>query len=159
MEGVPRLMSKKVAAQVTEMVLPLAEELHLELVDVEYVKEAGRYYLRVFIDKPGGVTLDDCQALSEKLDVLLDEKDPIPNSYVLEVSSPGIERPLKKAGDFQRFAGRLARIKTYAPIAGRRQFTGRLIGASDEEVKLAIDGQEVAIALERIASARLVAEF
>ncbi|MEW5899740.1 MAG: ribosome maturation factor RimP, partial [Bacillota bacterium] len=67
--------------------------------------------------------------------------------------------PLKKAGDFQRFAGRLARIKTYAPIAGRRQFTGRLIGASDEEVKLAIDGQEVAIALDRIASARLVAEF
>ncbi len=152
-------MSKKVASVVTDLALPLAEQLNLELVDVEYTKEAGRYYLRVFIDKPGGVTLDDCQALSERLDVLLDEKDPIPNAYVLEVSSPGIERPLKKAQDFRRFAGRLARIKTFAPIEGRKQFIGRLLGASDQEVRLQIDDQVVAIALERIASARLVAEF
>lgn len=152
-------MRKKVTEQVAELALPLAGQLNLELVDVEYTKEAGRYYLRVFIDKPGGVTLDDCQALSEKLDALLDEADPIPNPYVLEVSSPGIERPLKKVSDFQRFTGRLARIKTYAPVEGRKQFTGRLLTASDKEVKLAIDGREVAIALEGIASARLVAEF
>lgn len=152
-------MSKKVTEQVAELALPLAEELHLELVDVEYTREAGRYYLRVFIDKPGGVNLDDCQALSEKLGVLLDEEDPIPHAYVLEVSSPGIERPLKKAGDFARFSGRLARIKTFAPIAGRRQFTGRLLAVAGEEVKLAVDGQEVAVPLEKIASARLVAEF
>lgn len=152
-------MSKKVASIVTDLALPLVEQLNLELVDVEYTKEAGRYYLRVFIDKPGGVTLDDCQALSERLDVLLDEKDPIPNAYLLEVSSPGIERPLKKAQDFRRFAGRLARIKTFAPIEGRKQFIGRLLGASDQEVRLQIDDRVVAIALERIASARLVAEF
>jgi len=152
-------MSKKVTEQVAELARPLAAELRLELVDVAYTKEAGRYYLRVFIDKPGGVGLRDCQALSEKLDGLLDEKDPIPHAYVLEVSSPGIERPLKKAGDFARFAGRLARVKTYAPIAGRRQFTGRLLAVAGEEIKLAVDGQELAIPLEKIASARLVAEF
>lgn len=152
-------MSKKVAARVAEMALPLTEELNLELVDVEYTKEAGRYYLRVFIDKPGGVTLDDCQALSEKLDVLLDVADPIPNSYFLEVSSPGIERPLKKAGDFVRFAGREARVKTFAPVEGRRQFKGRILGAAGEEVQLEVEGRTVALRLDNISSARLVYDF
>lgn len=152
-------MSKKVAARVAEMALPLTEELNLELVDVEYTKEAGRYYLRVFIDKPGGVTLDDCQALSEKLDVLLDAADPIPNSYFLEVSSPGIERPLKKAGDFVRFAGREARVKTFAPVEGRRQFKGRILGAAGEEVQLEVEGRTVALRLDNISSARLVYDF
>ena len=152
-------MSKKVAARVAEMVLPLTGELNLELVDVEYTKEAGRYYLRVFIDKPGGVTLDDCQALSERLDVLLDAADPIPNPYFLEVSSPGIERPLKKAGDFVRFAGREARVKTFAPVGGRRQFKGRILGAAGEEVQLEVEGRTVTLRLDNISSARLAYDF
>ncbi|MGQ9825060.1 MAG: ribosome maturation factor RimP [Desulfotomaculales bacterium] len=152
-------MSRKVAAQVTELALPLAAELNLELVEVEYTKEAGRYYLRVFIDKPGGVTLDDCQALSERLGVLLDEADPIPNPYFLEVSSPGIERPLKKAGDFERFAGREARVKTFAPVEGRRQFKGRLLGANEEEVRMEVAGRVVVLPLKNISSARLAHDF
>ena len=152
-------MSKKMLAQVRDLAASLAGQLNLELVDLEYIKEAGCYYLRVFIDRPGGVTLDDCQALSEKLDVLLDEVDPIPNPYILEVSSPGDKRPLKKESDFRRFIGRLVRIKTFAPLEGRKQFTGRLLAASDQEVRLAVDHQEIAIALERIAFARLAGEF
>lgn len=153
-------MSKpKVTAQVEEMTKPIVESLQLELVEVEYVKEGANWYLRVYIDKPGGVDLDDCQAVSEQLDKLLDEKDPIPSSYILEVSSPGIERPLKKTADYERFAGNLINIKTFAPIDGKKSINGRLIGLEGNEVILEIDGQQLNVPLERIASARLAIEF
>ncbi len=150
----------KVVAAVEELATPLVTGLGLELVDVEYVREGGRWYLRIFIDKPGGVTLDDCQAVSESLDPLLDEMDPIPHSYHLEVSSPGIERPLKKPADFERFSGRRVQVTTFTPQDGQKKFTGRLEGLRNEMVVLTLDdGRERYIPLPQVASARLKASW
>ncbi|KJS16859.1 MAG: ribosome maturation factor RimP [Peptococcaceae bacterium BRH_c4b] len=148
-----------VAATVESMVAPLVDSMGLELVDVEFVKEASSHYLRVFIDKPGGVTLDDCQAVSGKLDVLLDEKDPIPYYYMLEVSSPGIERPLKKLKDFERFRGHMVNITTYVPIEGNKKFTGLLADAGSQGVTLEVNGSGLMIPMEQVASAKLAVEF
>ena len=148
-----------VAEAVESMAAPLVGGMGLELVSVEFVKEASRYYLRVFIDKPGGVTLDDCQALSGKLDMLLDEKDLIPYSYVLEVSSPGIERPLKKLKDFERFLGHVVNIATYAPIDGKKKFTGLLAEAGSQGISLEVNGSMVPIPMEQVASAKLAVQF
>ncbi|MBM7854435.1 ribosome maturation factor RimP [Desulfohalotomaculum tongense] len=149
----------KIAVQVEEFATPIVEAMDMELVEVEYVKEGVQWYLRVYIDKPGGVDLDDCQAVSEKLDKILDEKDPIPNSYILEVSSPGIERPLKKDADFERFSGRLISVNTYAPVNGKKNFTGKLLGLSQSGVKVEVDGEQVDIPKDKIASAKLAVEF
>ena len=149
--------------RILEVCTRLAEDVGArqgaEVVDVEYVKERGEYYLRIFIDKPGGVGLDDCQAFSEEIGELLDEVDPIPGSYSLEISSPGIERPLKKERDFIRFAGRLAAIKTYAPLDGRKNWKGTLQGLQDDHVLIEVDGRQVTIPIASIAKAHLVAEF
>jgi len=153
------LAREKVLELVKRVTLPVVQEAGLELVDVEYAKEGGRYYLRIFIDKPGGVRIEDCQHVSEKIDRLLDELDPIPQSYFLEVSSPGIDRPLKKAGDYIRFAGRLARVKTFSPVEGRRKFTGRIVGMHGEDVVMQVEGKEMSIPFKQIASARLEVEF
>lgn len=148
---------------IEQKVWPLAErisdELSLEVVDVEFVKEAGRYFLRIYIDKPEGVDLDDCQAFSERIGVLLDEEDPIPQAYYLEVSSPGVERPLKKPADFERFAGREAQIKTFAAIDGQKQFKGKLLGIRDGQVVLDDGKKEHQIPLEQIAKAHLTFDF
>lgn len=149
---------KKVTAAITEIALPPAEKLGLELVDVEYTVEHGRWYLRVFIDKEGGVTLDDCQALSEKLDVLLDRVNPIPHAYVLEVSSPGIERHLKTVADFQRFRGHLVKVTTFAPQNEKKQLVGRLIDVSEQTVVLRIGNDTIPVSMRQVASARLVAD-
>lgn len=154
------MVKNKVVATVEELATPLVTGLGLELVGVEYVKEGGRWYLRIFIDKPGGVTLDDCQAVSESLDPLLDEADPIPHSYHLEVSSPGIERPLKKPADFERFSGHRVQLTTFTPQDGQRKFTGRLEGLEDQMVVLTLDdGQERRIPFSEVATARLKASW
>jgi len=149
--------------RIVEVSTRLAEEVGqrqgVEVVDVEYVKERGEYYLRVFIDKPGGVGLDDCEAFSEAIGELLDEVDPIPGSYSLEISSPGIERPLKKERDFQRFAGRLVAIRTYAPLDGRKNWKGVLHGLREGHVVIEVEGQAVTIPFASIAKAHLVAEW
>lgn len=153
-------MSKtNVASQIEVLIRPVIEEINLELVDVEFVKEGAQWYLRVYIDKPEGVGLDDCQAVSEKIDIILDEKDPISQSYILEVSSPGIERPLKKADDYLRFAGRLISVNTYAPLNGSKNITGQLIGLEDSKVVIVVDGEQISIPIDKIASAKLVVEF
>ncbi|GAV24541.1 ribosome maturation factor [Carboxydothermus islandicus] len=148
---------------IEQKVWPLAErvggELNLEVVDVEFVKEAGRYFLRIYIDKDEGVDLDDCQNFSERIGVILDEEDPIPQSYYLEVSSPGIERPLKKLADFEKFAGREAQIKTFAAIEGQKQFKGKLLGVRDGQVVIDAGNGEVQIPLEQIAKANLTFDF
>src|SRR5690606_31617296 len=110
-------------------------------------------------DKPGGITIDDCQAVSLVLDKKLDEEDPIRGSYSLEVSSPGLERPLKKAKDFQRFAGRLAEIRTYSGVYGRKKFKGILQGLRDNQVLLEFEGEVIEIPLDLIAKANLALEF
>jgi len=152
-------MGKKTEELIAEVAEPLVEERELELVDVEYKKEGENWILRVFIDKEGGVSLDDCQAISRSLSDTLDANDPIENSYLLEVSSPGIDRPLKTERDFKRFTGKLIDVSTYAPINGEKKLTGELLGLEDDEVKIKIDDQEVIIPRDKIAQTRLAIEF
>lgn len=149
----------RVADLVGELVAGPAEQLGLEVVDVDYVKEGAHWFLRIFIDKPGGVTLDDCQAFSRLIDPMLDEADPVPHAYHLQVSSPGLDRPLKKEADFHRFAGRLVKISTFGQLAGSKKFTGRLLGMEGQEVLLETEGGVVRLPWQQIASTRLVPEF
>ncbi|HBE84253.1 MAG TPA: ribosome maturation factor RimP, partial [Lachnoclostridium sp.] len=114
-------------AKTESFLLPLMEENNFELVDVEYVKEAGNWYLRAYIDKEGGITVDDCETISRRLGDWLDEKDFIADSYILEVSSPGLGRPLKKDKDFNRSIGEDVDIKLYKPLNKQKDFTGTLI--------------------------------
>ncbi|MHB8172291.1 MAG: ribosome maturation factor RimP [Thermincolia bacterium] len=153
-------MSKKnVEALLEEMVLPIITELNLELVDVEFVKEGAEWYLRVFIDKPGGVEIDDCQTVSGKLSNLMDEKDPIPQAYFLEVSSPGLDRPLKKDKDFTRYQGRLVRVTTFALLDGQKAFVGNLGGLRENQVVITREGQEYSIPRDKVAMVKLEIEF
>ena len=111
-----------------ELIAPIIEEHSFELVDLEYVKEGSDWYLRAYIDKPGGVNIDDCEAVSRAFSDRLDEKDFIRDAYILEVSSPGLGRPLKKDKDFQRNIGRIIEFKTYKAVNGQKEFTGILKG-------------------------------
>ena len=151
-------MSKQ---QVENDVMTIAEELlkdqsEIELVDVEYVKERD-WYLRVFIDKAGGIEIDDCQALSERLEKVLDEKDIIRDSYILEVSSPGLDRQLKKPRDFVREQGKKVDVTLYAPVDGTKEFTGVLEGYDEDAKTVTIDGR--AWPLEKISVIRLHIDF
>lgn len=127
------MQAKEVEALITALVEPLLAETAMSLVDVEYVREKD-WYLRIFIDKPGGVEIDDCQMVSEQLTALLDEKDPIPDKYFLEVSSPGIDRPLKKDKDFEAAYGTKVDIMFFAPWEGLKNLTGVLETHDDEAV-------------------------
>lgn len=153
----------KVTELVEEMVAPILEELHLELVDVEYVKEGPNWFLRVSIDKETGVDIDECAAVSEKLSEKLDEVDPITENYFLEVSSPGAERPLKKDKDFKRAIGKNVFIKTYEPIDNEKAFEGMLTsfdGTSlSVEIKIKTRKKIVVIPYEKVAKARLAVTF
>ncbi len=153
-------MSKtKIVELVEEIITPCVQESGLELVDVEFVREGGSWYLRIYIDKPGGIDLEDCGQLSQKIDRLLDEKDPILQSYHLEVSSPGIERPLKKLSDYERFTGELAVITTFVPFDGKKKITGRIMAAHGDDIVIDSDGKELSIPFRQVASARLKVEF
>ena len=150
-------------ARVEELVLDLAEPIvetkGLELVDVEYNKEGDNWILRVFIDKEGGIDLEDCEQVSEELSTHLDVEDPIDHSYLLEVSSPGLDRPLRTDEDFARFAGELVEVSTYAPVDGQKEFVGELAGLEDGNVKLLIDEEEVLIPRNKVAQTKLTVEF
>ena len=123
-------MSKKedYEKRVEAYLLPVMEENGFELVDVEYVKEAGTWYLRAYIDKPGGFTVDDCEMVSRRLGDWLDQEDFIDESYILEVSSPGLGRPLKKEKDFKRSMGEQVEVRLYRALDGQKDFTGILSG-------------------------------
>ncbi|WP_066635284.1 ribosome maturation factor RimP [Desulfolucanica intricata] len=153
------MTKNKVVNLVEELVAPIASRNGVELVDVEYTKEGSQWYLRVFLDKPGGINLDDCQAVSQELSELLDKKDPIPQAYTLEVSSSGLDRPLKKPSDYERFRGHKIELTTYAPLDGKKKFSGRLKGLEEKGIVLHIDGAEYVIPVEQVASARLAVEF
>ncbi len=128
----------------------------IELVDVEYVKEYTDYYLRVYIDKEGGIDIEDCQELSEKLEVMLDEKDIIPDAYILEVSSPGIDRVLRKPRDLTREQGKAVDVILYAPMDGKKNLTGVLTGFDGEKFTL---DDEITIELSKAAQIRLHIDF
>src|SRR4051794_36788672 len=152
-------LSKKVTEVVEEIVTPILEELQLELVEVEYVKEGKSWFLRVYIDKEAGVDIEDCGNVSEKLSEKLDEVDPIPQNYFLEVSSPGAERPLKKEKDFQKAIGKNVYIKTYEPILNEKEFEGTLLSFDGKEVTVEIRIKTrkkiVVIPYDKVAKARL----
>lgn len=126
----------KVTETVRSLAEPVAAGLGLEIWDVEYVKEAGSWYLRLYIDREGGVSIDDCEAFSRALDPLLDEADPIPTSYVFEVSSAGADRELKRPSDFERFIGSAVEVRHYQPIDGAKQHTGTLVGYENGSVTI-----------------------
>lgn len=135
---------------------PVISAMGYELVGLEYQSRGKSGVLRIYIDKEGGVNLDDCQRVSYQVSGVLDVEDPIPGRYTLEISSPGLDRPLFTAEDFIRFAGRLATIRLNPPLQGRRKFTGVLRGVRDGNVLLNEEGQEISLPLDRIERARLV---
>lgn len=139
---------------------PIVDSLGYELIDVEYLAGGNRAKLRLFIDKEGGVTLDDCEKASRYVGYALDVEDPMSTSYVLEVSSPGLDRPLKKPSDYERYKGRLVKIKTKVPVNNQMVFIGRLSGIINEKVKIKLDGEkDLSISLDDISLARLEVEF
>ena len=151
----------KVTELTAQLAAPAIAEQGCTLWDVEYVKEAGTWYLRVLLDKEGGVDILDCEAISRKLDVLLDEADPIEGSYTLEVGSAGAERALKRPSDFERYLGSPVLVKTYRNMDGRKEFAGHL-KAYDEasgDVTITMGTQELTFTRKDIALVRLRVEF
>ncbi|SHI79079.1 ribosome maturation factor RimP [Geosporobacter subterraneus DSM 17957] len=150
-------MGKKRTVDIVEaLALPITEENGVELVDVEYVKEGQDWFLRIYIDKEEGITLDDCQAVSETLSKKLDETDPIEESYYLEVSSPGLDRELKKDKDYEKFKGRLVQISLYEPLDGKKTIEGELIGLENGFVSIKADGKKkIEIPREKIGKVKL----
>ncbi|MBR2927769.1 MAG: ribosome maturation factor RimP [Oscillospiraceae bacterium] len=150
-------------SKITEQVAALAADAvaaqGCELWDVEYVREAGSWYLRLYIDKSEGVDINDCEAISRKVSDLLDEADPIPASYTFEVCSAGIERPLKRPSDFEKFMGADILLKTYSPRGGRKEFPGVLAGYEDGAVTVAIGKETLRFEKQEIALVRLRADF
>lgn len=150
---------KKVTEIVAELARPVVEEHGCTLWDVEYVREAGQWYLRLLIDKQGGVDILDCEAISRTVSDLLDEADPIESSYVFEVGSAGLERQLKRPGDFTQFMGSPVLVKTYQPKDGRKEFAGTLAGYEDGAVLLDMGGETVRFEKNETALVRLRVEF
>jgi len=144
---------------ITDLVEPVLDDMGYELVDVAYLSKYGRWVLRLTIDKEGGVTIDDCARVSGELGDLIDVKDAIPNHYVLEVSSPGLDRPLKKEKDFVRALGKKIKVKTIAPVAGRRKFIGILNRFQDGMLYLELEGGQVVLPWSGVDKANLVYEF
>lgn len=154
-----------VASRITELAEPLLASLGMELVEVEYRREGREMVLRLFIDREGGVNLDDCASVSRELSALLDVEDFIQGHYNLEVSSPGLNRPLKKESDYCRYQGRLVKVRTFELLADdagnrRKTFTGELLGLEEGVVRLRLtEGQTAGIPLDKIAKANLEFEF
>lgn len=157
-------------ANIIEKVTELADEAasmeQCELVEVEYLKEGGEWILRVSVDNlAGGVKLENCAAISDRLEGLLDVHDVIPQAYRLEVSSPGLTRPLKKKAHFVRFAGRCVALRTYQPLAAgplgesRKHFKGELLGIDGDDILLLVDGETIKFSLNLISKANLELDF
>ena len=137
------MAKKEIYEQKTEELLnPIMDRNGFELVDVEYVKEGGNWYLRAYIDKPGGINVDDCETVSRELSDLLDKKDFIEESYILEVSSPGLGRPLKKEKDFKRSLGKEVEIRTYRMVDRKKEFTGILTDYDKDTVTIEVENSE-----------------
>ncbi len=151
----------KIEDKIWQMAEPLVEQNGMELIDVEYVKEGAEWYLRLFLDKDTetGIDLDDCELISRALSDLLEDNDPIAQAYRLEVSSPGIERPLKRTKDFVCFQGEKVQVKTFSEVEGRKQFIGVLGETTEDVVTIDVDGTVIQIPRDKISKANLVWEF
>ena len=152
-------MSKKIAEQVWELAQPVVEGFGLKLWDVEYVREGADWFLRLYIDKDGAVDIDDCEKVSRAMDPILDEKDPIPDSYTFEVCSAGCERVLKRPGDFEQFLGATVLVKLYRPRDGRKEYVGTLKAYDNGTVTLLSGQQTMEFTPQETALVRLYVEF
>ncbi len=154
------MKKSEIVARVEEMVTAITDEKGFETVDVEYVKEAGQFYLRVYIDKEGGISLNECEEVSRELSPKLDENDFIEENYYLEVSSPGIDRALKRDKEFVKYKGRDVEIKLYKAIDGVKQFEGELVGLDEENnIVVIINNEEVKFNRKDVAIIRLAIKF
>lgn len=153
------MTSDEVISRVSEIVKPILKSEGMELVDIEYRREANGWVLRIYIDKEGGVTIGDCTLVSRAIERILDIEDFITNPYNLEVSSPGLTRPLKSEEDFKRFRERIIKLKTFQPIENRRNFRGRLIDFSNNQIEMEVDGKIIHIPLKDVAKANLDIDF
>jgi ribosome maturation factor RimP len=157
-----RLAQSEVARVVQDVALRVTADRGFELVDVEIKKQKDGPVVRLFVDKEGGIGLEELESVSHEVSAILDAEDPIKGGYTLEVSSPGLDRPLKDEKDFRRFVGRLARISSYEPIEGRRHWTGRLLSVEEGAVTVELPAEKgvvCRIPLGKVAAARLEAEF
>lgn len=152
-------MKTKIVNIVEQLLSPILEREQLELVEVEYKKEGKHRFLRVYVDKEGGVDISDCERVSEQLSKRLDETDPIPDTYYLEVSSPGAERPLKQERDFERAVGKHVYVTTYASIDGQKAFEGKLLEYDSEKLVIENGDTQVIVPREQVAKARLAIVF
>ena len=150
-------MAKQLEEAVEAIVEDIVRDSAMEVVDVEYVKERD-WYLRVYLDKAGGIEIDDCQRVSEELEKILDEKDLLNEAYILEVSSPGLDRTLKKARDFEREQGKMVEVTFYAPVDGEKIWVGTLTGYDRGKNAIVLDGERE-IFLEKTAQVRLHIDF
>ena len=144
--------------QIYEMVKPIADELNYEIYHIEYVKENGEYYLRIYIEKEGGITLSDCEALSRRVSDLMDEKDPIPEAYFLEVSSPGLNRTLFTEAHYKRFVGREVMVKLTKAIEGKKSIKGILKEVNEDNIIVEADTL-ISIPKEKVKSANIEGEI
>jgi ribosome maturation factor RimP len=155
------ITQESVAERARKLLEPVLAREGTELVEVEWLREGGGWVLRLYVDRPGGVGIDECQSASRLVETILDVEDFIEPAYSLEVSSPGVDRPLRKPGDFQRFAGRKARVKAYGPLESipgqppRKQWSGTLRGFRDGAVEIEVDGKVHRIPADRMAKANL----
>ena len=152
-------MNAHLLSTIEALVRPFLDENGFELVDVEYVKEGGNWFLRVVADKPGGIDIDDCGRISEFLSAKLDETDPIPDAYFLEVTSPGAERPLKKEEDYRNAIGKNVFITTYEPVDGKKEFEGVLDSYDGEQLTVRMGKSKHVLPKAKVASARLAVVF
>lgn len=153
------MSNAKIKPIVEELVQPYLREHGFELVDIEYVKEGSNWFLRVFVDKDGGIDIEDCSRISEYLSERLDERDPIPDAYFLEVSSPGAERPLKKPEDYRRAVGKHVHVTTYEPVGGEKVFEGLLQSYDGERLMIDTGKRQAEVPMDKVASARLAIIF
>lgn len=154
------MAKKSISEIVTEIALPIVAQAGCELVDVEYVKEGSDWFLRVYIDKPEGISLDDCESVSRPLNKELDELDPISHNFYLEVSSPGLERPFKKPGDYNKAIGSLIEIKLFKAVDGAKRFEGELIAYDGQSLTIKTQKEEnLQFLMEQISKAKRVVKF
>ena len=149
----------KITERVFQLAQPVVEAEGCSLWDVEYLREAGTWYLRIYIDREGGVSIDDCERISRRLDPILDEADPIPESYVFEVGSAGAERELKRPSDFAQFLGHEVEVKLYKPQNGRKSFVGKLSAYEDGAVSIETESGLLRFSAAQTAQVRLHVSF
>ena len=147
--------------RVRSVALRVTADRGFELVDIELKQAKAEKLVRIFVDRPGGIGLADLQSVSEEVSAILDAEDPIEGHYTLEVSSPGLDRPLRGEADYRRFVGRLAKLASYEPVEGRRHWTGRIVGCDDGIVTLELDGEKASarVPLAKLSHGRLEVEF